>query len=253
MAIAAILPAQAADFSMLSLFMQAGLVVKIVIGLLIIASVVSWGIILQKYIVLGRVSGQTRRFEDAFWSGDPLDEIYDRLGRDPNTAAERVFSAGMGEWRKSYDEGGRIISGAETRIDRAMDLAINRESERMSGDLPVLATIGSVAPFVGLFGTVWGIKTAFGDIAGEQSTNLAVVAPGIAEALLATALGLVAAIPAVIFYNRLSTRVGRMGDRLNALADEFALILSRQIGRDARGGRTTPDLAVERERDGSLG
>ncbi len=165
----------------------------------------------------------------AFWSGEPLDELYDQIGANPTGPSEKIFAAGMLEWRRSHRTDGGLIAGAQSRIDRSMDVAIAKQSEDMNNGLSFLATVGSTAPFVGLFGTVWGIKNAFEDIAMQQSTNLAVVAPGIAEALLATGLGLLAAIPAVVFYNKLSADSDRILSGYEAFADEFATILSRQL------------------------
>jgi biopolymer transport protein TolQ len=147
----------------------------------------------------------------------------------PAGRAERVFAAGMVEWQRSHREDGALIAGAQARIDRSMDVAIQKEAEKLQAGLPVLATIGSTAPFVGLFGTVVGIMNAFVEIAAQQNTSLVVVAPGIAEALLATALGLLAAIPAVIFYNKLSADTDRIIAGYEAFADEFSTILSRQL------------------------
>ena len=217
------------DFSFLALFMRATLTVKLVIILLMIASFWSWSIIIQKHINYRRVRTASGSFDEAFWSGEPLDELYDKIGANPNGPSERIFAAGMLEWRRSHRTDGGLIAGAQSRIDRSMDVAISKESEDLNNGLSFLATVGSTAPFVGLFGTVWGIKNAFEDIAMQQSTNLAVVAPGIAEALLATALGLLAAIPAVVFYNKLSSDSDRILSGYEGFADEFATILSRQL------------------------
>lgn len=221
--------AQEIDFSLLALFMRATFIVKIVMLMLIVASFWSWSVIVQKHITFRKARSAAAMFDQAFWSGEPLDELYDQIGGAPKTAPERVFVAGMTEWRRSHRDDGRLIAGAQQRIDRAMDLAISKEAANMNGGLSLLATVGSTAPFVGLFGTVWGIKTAFEDIALAQSTNLAVVAPGIAEALLATALGLLAAIPAVIFYNKLSADSDHIVGGYEAFADEFSTILSREL------------------------
>ncbi|QDL92067.1 protein TolQ [Paroceanicella profunda] len=224
--------AQTIDFSLLALFLRATLTVKIVMVLLILASVWSWAIIIEKSIRYRRVRREDDTFEDAFWSGQPLEDLFDRLGAKPRTAIERIFSAGMSEWRRSYRKG-VLLPGSQRRIERSMDVTIAREGEGINRGLGVLATVGSISPFVGLFGTVWGIKNAFEDIAMQQSTNLAVVAPGIAEALVATALGLVAAIPAVIFYNKLSGDADHITANYENFADEFSTILSRQIERSA--------------------
>ena len=221
--------AQSVDFSMLALFWRATFTVKIVMLILVFASVWSWGIIIQKFINYRIARRDSDLFDRAFWSGEPLDELFERLGAEPKGAAERIFAAGMVEWRRSHRSDGALIAGAQARIDRSMDVAIARESEQLNMGLTFLATVGSIAPFVGLFGTVWGIKNAFEEIAIQQNTNLAVVAPGIAEALVATALGLLAAIPAVIFYNKLSTDADRIIGGFDSFADEFATILSRQL------------------------
>lgn len=221
------------DFSLLALFLRASFIVQIVMIVLIAASFWSWSIIIQKIIDLRRARAEAAAFDAAFWSGDPLEEVYDRMGPDPSGAAERIFAAGMTEWRRSHRRDGGLISGAQARIDRAMNVAIGREAEHLSRGLTFLATVGSIAPFVGLFGTVWGIKNAFEEIAMQQSTNLAVVAPGIAEALLATALGLLAAIPAVIFYNKLNQDSEALVGGYEGFADEFSMILSRQLDRAA--------------------
>ena len=169
------------------------------------------------------------RFDRAFSARQPLDDLYDRMGDNPSGPSERIFAAGMTEWRRSHRDDGNLIAGVTARIERAMNVAISRENDRLTRGLPFLATVGSTAPFIGLFGTVWGIKTAFEEIAISQNTSLAVVAPGIAEALVATALGLLAAIPAVIFYNKLSADSDRLISNQEAFADEFSTILSRQL------------------------
>jgi biopolymer transport protein TolQ len=155
--------------------------------------------------------------------------LFDEIGPAPEGASEKIFASGMLEWRRSHRTDGGLIAGATSRIDRAMDVAINREAEELQKGLTVLATVGSASPFIGLFGTVWGIMNAFIEIAEQQNTNLAVVAPGIAEALLATGLGLLAAIPAVIYYNKLSADSDRIVGNYEAFSDEFATILSRQL------------------------
>ncbi|MGR3660486.1 MAG: protein TolQ [Paracoccaceae bacterium] len=217
------------DFSFLALFMRATFTVKLVLVLLAIASFWSWSIIIQRHIIYRKVRTESSDFEEAFWSGEPLDELFDQIGGNPKGAVQKIFSAGMLEWRRSHREDGALIAGAMSRIDRSMDVAIAKESEQLNTGLSLLATVGSTSPFVGLFGTVWGIKNAFEEIAMQESTNLAVVAPGIAEALLATGLGLLAAIPAVVFYNKLASDSERIVSGYEAFADEFATILSRQL------------------------
>ena len=221
--------AQEMDFSLLALFWRASFVVQMVMIMLIVASFWSWAIIIQKFISYRQARHEASIFDRAFWSGEPLDELFEKIGSQPDGASEKIFASGMVEWRRSHREGGELIAGAQARIDRSMDVAIVKATENLTRGLPFLATVGSTAPFVGLFGTVWGIKVAFEQIAISQNTSLAVVAPGIAEALVATALGLLAAIPAVIFYNKLSTDSDRIISGYEAFADEFATILSRQL------------------------
>ena len=217
------------DFSLIALFMRASLTVQIVMLILLLASFWAWSIIIRKLITFAAARRDAEKFDRAFWSGRPLDDLYDRIGEEPKGASERIFSAGMTEWRRSHRDDGGLIAGATSRIDRAMSVAINREGDKLTAGLPFLATVGSTAPFIGLFGTVWGIKTAFEEIAISQNTSLAVVAPGIAEALVATALGLFAAIPAVILYNKLSSDSDRLIGNYESFADEFSTIMSRQL------------------------
>jgi biopolymer transport protein TolQ len=219
----------ATDYSMWGLFLHATLVVKIIMIMLVAASVWCWAIIIDKAIQYRRARKEAAVFDAAFWSGEPLDALFEQIGPNPKGQSSRIFAAGMIEWRRSHRQDGGLIAGAQSRIDRAMDVAIARESESLQKGLGVLASVGSVTPFVGLFGTVWGIMNSFIGIAEQQNTNLAVVAPGIAEALLATGLGLLAAIPAVIFYNKFSTDANRIVGGYEAFADEFSTILSRQL------------------------
>lgn len=225
----ALAAAQEIDFSMWALFARATFVVKLVMLMLIVSSFWAWSIIIQKIINYRAAHREAEAFDRAFWSGNPLDELFEDIGAEPDGSSRRIFAAGMIEWRRSHRNDGGMIAGAQARIDRSMDVAIAKEAETLQSGLPVLATVGSTAPFVGLFGTVWGIMNAFIEIAQQQSTNLAVVAPGIAEALLATGLGLLAAIPAVIFYNKLSADSDRIVAGYEAFGDEFATILSRQL------------------------
>lgn len=221
------------DFSIWALFWRATITVKIVMLVLVAASFWSWAIIIQKLINYRTASREGELFEEAFWSGQPLEQIYDRVGKQPRSAVEKIFTAGMNEWKRSHRSDGGLMAGAQARIDRAMNVVIGREGDTLMGGLTFLATVGSISPFVGLFGTVWGIKHAFEEIAVQQNTNLAVVAPGIAEALIATALGLLAAIPAVIFYNKLSGDAEKLVAGHETFADEFSMILSRQLDREA--------------------
>src|SRR5581483_7896248 len=204
----AVLPVATGDISLVTLFLQAHIVVKIVIAGLLIASVWSWAIIVDKTFLYGRIRRQMDRFEKLFWSGQSLEELYRSLtGRNP-TAMASVFVAAMREWKRSFEAGARSPIGLQVRIDKVLDVTITREQERLERRLIFLATVGSSAPFIGLFGTVWGIMSSFQAIAATKNTSLAIVAPGIAEALLATALGLLAAIPAVVAYNKLSNDAG---------------------------------------------
>jgi len=219
----------ATDFTMWALFARATITVKLVMIMLMAASIWCWAVIVDKIIQYRKARAEADVFDHAFWSGEPLDGLFDQIGSDPEGPSQKIFVAGMLEWRRSHREDGGLIAGATARIDRTMDVAIAKEAAKLQKGLPVLATVGSTAPFVGLFGTVWGIMNAFIEIAQAQNTNLAVVAPGIAEALLATGLGLMAAIPAVIFYNKLSADSDRIVAGYEAFADEFATILSRQL------------------------
>ena len=221
--------AQEIDFSMLALFFRATLTVKLVMMCLIVMSFWSWSIIIQKHILFRKSRGEATIFDREFWSGEPLDGLFEKIGGDPQGPSEKIFAAGMLEWRRSHRQDGGLIAGAQARIDRAMDVAIARESELLNKGLSFLATVGSTAPFIGLFGTIWGVKHSFEEIAISQNTNLATVAPGIAEALLATGIGLIAAIPAVVFYNKLNADSERILGGYEAFADEFATILSRQL------------------------
>ena len=221
--------AQEIDFSLVALFLRATFTVKVVMLMLLVSSFWSWAIIVQKHILFRKARGEASVFDRAFWSGEPLDELFEKIGPTPEGASEKIFASGMLEWRRSHRQDGGLIAGAQARIDRSMDVAIAKESENLNSGLSFLATVGSTAPFIGLFGTVWGIKHSFEQIAISQNTNLAVAAPGIAEALLATAVGLIAAIPAVVFYNKLNADAERIIGGYEAFADEFATILSRQL------------------------
>ena len=217
------------QLSVWHLFAQAGWVVKLVMIGLLAASIWTWAIVVDKLVAYARMRSALNRFEQVFWSGQSLEELYKTLSERKTSGMGSIFVAAMREWKKSFEKGAKSPLGLQTRIDKAMDRALTREMERLEGRLGVLATIGSAAPFIGLFGTVVGIMTSFQAIAGSKSTNLAVVAPGIAEALLATAIGLLAAIPAVIAYNKLSSDAGKIAVRMEGFADEFSAILSRQI------------------------
>ncbi len=217
------------NFSFLGLFLQAHPVVQFVMLGLVLASVWCWSIVIEKTFAFSRARTQTDEFERIFWSGKSLDELYQGVSQKPASAVQALFVAAMREWRRSIEGTAKPLAGVQMRIERVMEVTITREMERLERRLLFLATVGAVAPFVGLFGTVWGIMTAFQGIAASKNTNLAVVAPGIAEALFATALGLLAAIPAVIFYNAFSQSATRIAQRLEAFADEFSAIVSRQL------------------------
>ena len=219
----------ATDYTMWALFARATLLVKLVMLMLVAASVWCWAVVIDKHRQYRKARAEADVFDRAFWSGQPLDALFDKIGASPAGQSEKIFAAGMLEWRRSHRDDGDLIAGAQGRIDRSMDVAIAKEAGSLQKGLPVLATVGSTAPFVGLFGTVWGIMNSFIEIAESQNTNLAVVAPGISEALLATGLGLLAAIPAVVFYNKLSADADRIVSGYEAFADEFATILSRQL------------------------
>ena len=228
--------AMGGDFSLWSLFLSADPVVKGVMGILVVSSILSWAVIIDKSLTFGRLKSKSKRFEDQFWSGRPLDELYRRVRDRQDHAMVRVFASAMEEWSRAKDAGRSqsLVAGAKERIDKVLSVAVARELDKAEANLGILATVGSAAPFVGLLGTVWGIMNSFQAIALTKDTNLAVVAPGIAEALFATALGLVAAIPAVVGYNRYSAALNSFAVRLNGFAEEFSAILSRQLDERAR-------------------
>ncbi|MBN9059365.1 MAG: protein TolQ, partial [Rhizobiales bacterium] len=193
-----------ANMSLIALFWQAHIIVKLVMLGLLVSSIWSWAIIIDKVLLFGRVRRQIDRFEKVFWSGQSLEELYRSLSNRPATSMAALFVAAMREWKRSFESGARSPMGLQMRIDKVLDVTLSREAERLESRLLFLATVGAAGPFIGLFGTVWGIMTSFQAIAASKNTSLAVVAPGIAEALLATAIGLFAVIPAVIAYNKLS-------------------------------------------------
>ena len=216
-------------YSFLDLFLMADIVVKAVMIGLIVASIWSWAIIFEKIFAFRRARREADRFEQMFWSGQSLDELYAGLSRGRTFSMASLFVAAMREWKRSVEGNIRALGGIQMRVEKVMDVTITREMEQLERRLLFLATVGSTAPFIGLFGTVWGIMNSFQSIAISKNTSLAVVAPGIAEALLATALGLLAAIPAVVFYNKFSADSSRLSQRLETFADEFSAIVSRQI------------------------
>jgi biopolymer transport protein TolQ len=221
------------DLSLLTLFWQAAWIVKSVMIGLLVCSVWVWAIAIEKTLLHMRMRKAMDRFEQAFWSGQSLEELYRSLSARPTHSMAALFVAAMREWKRSMEGEARSFAGLQMRIEKVMNVTIAREVELLERRLLVLATVGSAGPFIGLFGTVWGIMTSFQSIAASKNTSLAVVAPGIAEALFATAIGLVAAIPATIFYNKFASEVNKQAQRLEGFADEFSAILSRQI--DERG------------------
>ena len=220
------------SFSIVSSFLRADVVVKAVMILLVLASLWSWAIIFNKWIALAVLKRKAAKFEKIFWSGPSLDELYQQFAAKNDHPMAAVFVAALREWRRAFETGApreAQVTGIKERIDKAMNVTIIRETDGIERQLGFLATVGSVSPFIGLFGTVWGIMNSFSAIAARHDTTLAVVAPGIAEALFATAMGLLAAVPAVIFYNRFINEIGRYTNRLDAFAEEFSAILSRQL------------------------
>jgi biopolymer transport protein TolQ len=226
------------SFSIVSMFLRADYVVRAVMILLLLASLWSWTIIFNKLMILSNLKRKARRFEKLFWSGQSLDELYQQFAVRNDHPLAAMFIVGLREWRRAFEGTGGLresmLPGVKERIEKAMSATILRETDGIERQLGMLATIGSVSPFVGLFGTVWGIMNSFSAIAARHDTTLAVVAPGIAEALFATAMGLLAAIPAVIFYNRFVAEIGRYVNSLDAFADEFSAILSRQLDEKVR-------------------
>lgn len=241
-------PADAAgapvEITIWGMFWGAHLVVKIVMIGLLLSSVWSWSIIINKYLLFGRVEKQMDRFEEVFWSGNSLEDLYQTLSARPTTGMASLFVAAMREWKRSFSASAAFM-GLQARIEKVLDVSIAREVERLESQLLVLASVASAGPFVGLFGTVWGIMTSFRSIAASKNTSLAVVAPGIAEALFATAIGLFAAIPALIFYNILQGRVARSQARMESFADEFSSILSRQIDQHVASGTPGRERATQ--------
>ena len=231
-----------ANLSLWGLFLQADIVVKLVMLILLLASVWCWTIIIEKLFLSRRELKLADSFENEFWSGTSLDDIYDEISKHNRVKSEgaisRVFSSAMQEWRRAnssglVSKGDNFKASLAQRIDRGMGVAITREIGRLEKGMTFLASIGSVAPFIGLFGTVWGIMNSFSAIAASKNTSLAVVAPGIAEALFATALGLLAAIPAVAAYNKFSNDIEKVSLRLENFSVEFMAILSRRLDEDS--------------------
>ena len=221
------------DLSILGLFMQADIVVKLVMLVLVSVSVWSWAIIFSKRSALKKLNKRADRFEDAFWSGESLDQLYERVRKNAEDPLLKTFTTGMAEWKNATVAGVPVSDSVrdsfKQRLERAMTLRVSREMQRLEKGMTFLASIGATAPFIGLFGTVWGIMNSFAAIAQTKNTSLAVVAPGIAEALFATALGLVAAIPAVIAYNIFTSGLARYADRLEGFISEFTSVIARYM------------------------
>ena len=219
--------------SMWGLFLQADIVVKLVMVMLFFASIWCWAIIFEKRSTLQKLNKRATKFEEAFWSGETLDKLYLRVKKSKPDPLIQTFCAGMEEWNNGVAGGipakESLQASLRQRVERAMSGTINKEMNKLERGMSFLASIGSTAPFIGLFGTVWGIMNSFTAIAQSNNTSLAVVAPGIAEALFATALGLLAAIPAVIGYNIFSNRLDRYADRLDLFVSDFSAILSRHL------------------------
>ena len=215
-----------ADLSLITLIANASLVVKCVLVILITLSLVSWTVIFQKYFMIRRAQEATDNFENRFWSGTELTKLLDAANRNRESSGmeERIFAAGMSEFLKQQKSSGNAVNG----VARSMRAVFTREMDKLESGLPLLASIGSTSPYIGLFGTVWGIMNAFTGLANLENVSLAVVAPGIAEALVATAIGLFAAIPAVAAYNFFNNRVGRLSNRIDGFSEEFLNILERQ-------------------------
>lgn len=219
------------DFTMWGMFAQADWVVQLVMLVLLGSSLWCWAIIVDKSKNIRRIITQADKFDAEFWSGNSLEDLYERVKKNPDHPMAALFVAAMREWQRSVTGRGtgKLGMGLQDRIYRVMRVTVSREMERLENYLSFLATVGSTAPFIGLFGTVWGIMNAFKQIALTHDSSLSVVAPGIAEALFATAMGLVAAVPAVVAYNKFSNELGRYANRLEGFADEFGTILSRQL------------------------
>ena len=224
------------DFSLLSLFLRADVIVKSVIIILILASIYSWNIIISKLIRMSRLKQLQNEFDEIFWSGNSFEDLYETFNYNQNDPKSKIFCSAINEWKKSKkqnkkkdNETSSSISSLKERMNRSMIVTFNKEVEIVEKNLTFLATAGSTAPFIGLFGTVWGIMNSFQSIAIAQNTNLAVVAPGIAEALFATALGLFVAIPAVVAYNKLTSDLSKYFQSLETFIDEFSTIFFRQL------------------------
>src|SRR6201998_893581 len=223
------LPLASSDVSLIALFLQAHWVVKVFVLGLLACSVWVWAIAIDKMFLYSRTKRAMDRFERASWPGESIEELYRARAAKRTQSMAACFVAAMREWKRSFESQSRSFAGLQMRIEKVMNVSIAREIERLERRLLVLATVGSAGPFVGLFGTVWGIMSSFQSIAASQKNSLAGAGAGIAESLFATAIGLIAAIPATIFYNKFISEVNRQAQRLEGFADEFSAILSRQI------------------------
>ena len=224
------LPLTSSDLSIFALFWQAHWIVKLVMIGLLAASIWVWAIVVDKTILYRRTRQAMDSFENAFWSGQSLEELYRTLSAKPTYSTGALFVAAMREWKRSFEGHAKSFAGLQMRVEKVMSVSIAREIERLEKRLLVLATVGSAGPFIGLFGTVWGIMTSFQSIAASKNTSLAVVAPGIAEALFATAMGLAAAIPAVVAYNKCTVELGRFAGRMQGLIGRSGGLLTRAVG-----------------------
>jgi biopolymer transport protein TolQ len=227
------------QLSIIRLVMEASVPVQIVIGILVIASLSSWAIIFRKRMVIGRARREAEQFENHFWSGGDLAQLYRAIeSRGGSTGMASIFEFGFREFARLRQQG--VTNVADQLLEgsrRAMRVAQLKEIDRLEHSLATLATVGSTSPYVGLFGTVWGIMTAFSSLGNVQQATLAQVAPGISEALVTTAIGLFAAIPAVVAYNRFADQVSRLELRFDAFIEEFSTILQRHA---VRGGAPAP-------------
>ena len=221
------------DFSLLSLFLKADLVVKSVIIILLAASIYSWAVIVEKLIKIKKLKQLEYEFDEIFWSGNSFEDLFETFNYNQNDPKSKMFCSAISEWKKTNKNRDKVISSnvnaLKERMNRSMQVTFNKESEVIEKNITFLATAGSTAPFIGLFGTVWGIMNSFQSIAIAQNTNLAVVAPGIAEALFATALGLFVAIPAVVAYNKITSDLSKYFISLESFIDEFTTIFFRQL------------------------
>lgn len=217
------------DMSLWGLFMSADLIVKAIIIGLLLASFWSWSIIFNKSMRLRALNKEANSFEDNFWSGGSLDAMFKRIGQHATDPMRAVFAAAMNEWQEAEKSKAKVFASLPQRVERVMHVTLNRELDRLERHLGFLATLGSTGVLIGLFGTVWGIINSFQSIAASHNTSLAVVAPGIAEALFATAIGLVAAIPAYVAYNKISGEINRYASRVESFMTEFGSIVSRHV------------------------